>query len=180
MADSFDYGKAYEQVSRDLKKALAERDRLDKKITSMRQTLTALAASCEEEGIEVEQSLEAQYLLESSPLTEEILGVLRVVYPHYHRATVIKHKLEQLGHDMAKYTNPLATIHMILKRQIEAGTVEPGTNEAGEKLYRAPNPMRLGAFAKLPVAPIATPQQVADWQKAQNLAEAITKRIKKK
>src|SRR5437764_5752726 len=53
MSDSFDYRKAYEQVSRDLKKALADRDALDNKITNMRKTLAAMAASCESEGIEI-------------------------------------------------------------------------------------------------------------------------------
>jgi hypothetical protein len=137
MADSFDYRKAYEQVRSDLGNAIDERDRLDRKIATMRKTLTALAASCESEGIEIESSLEAEYLLENSTLPDEILSVLSMAYPRYHRATVIKEKLEQIGIDMSKYKNALATIHMILKRQIEAGKVEPGTNAAGEKLYRA-------------------------------------------
>jgi endonuclease/exonuclease/phosphatase (EEP) superfamily protein YafD len=136
MADSFDYGSAYEQVGRDLKNAIAERDRLEMKITTLRQTLTALAASCEQQGIEIEQSQEALYLLESSTLPDEILTVLRAAYPGYHRANTNKNKLELLGHDMSKYQNPLATIHMILKRQIEADKVESSKNKAGEKLFR--------------------------------------------
>lgn len=137
MAESFDYGKAYEQVSRELKSALEERERLDKKIITTRQTLAALAASCEQQGVEIQQSPEAEYLLENSPLPDEILSVLKAAYPGYHRATIIKEKLEQLGHDMRRYQNPLATIHMILKRQIESGKVETGSNQAGEKLFRA-------------------------------------------
>src|SRR3954468_4337437 len=81
MADTFDYRKAYEQVSHDLKNALEERESLDRKIQSMRQTLTGLEASCESLGIEIEQSAEAMFFLESSSLPEEILAILRAVYP---------------------------------------------------------------------------------------------------
>jgi hypothetical protein len=144
MAESFDYGKAYKQVSNDLKSLLAERERLDRKISKARQTLEALATSCEEEGIEVEPSAEAQYLLESATLPDEILGILDRAYPNYHRATIIRDKLEQLGHDMSQYRNPLATIHMILKRQIEAGKVETGTNKQKEKLFRASHKRIMG------------------------------------
>jgi hypothetical protein len=136
MVDSFDYRKAYEQVSRDLKEALGQRDHLDAKIMGMRSTLSALATACEGAGIDIQPSAEADHIIASSSLPDEILAILRATYPGYHRATVIKEKLEQLGHDMSKYRNPLATIHMILKRQIEAYRVETATNAAGERLYR--------------------------------------------
>jgi hypothetical protein len=106
----------------------------------MRTTLTALAASCENAGIDIEHSAEADYMIASSSLPDEILGILKAAYPGYHRATVIKEKLEQLGHDMSRYRNPLATIHMVLKRQVEALKAETATNAAGERLYRARKP----------------------------------------
>lgn len=136
MADTFDYRKAYEQISRDLKNALEERELLDAKIIGIRQTLSGLEASCESLGIDIEPSREAIFIREKSTLTEEIIKVLGATYPGYHRATVIKQKLEQLGHELSKYRNPLATIHMILKRQIEAGNVEINRNATGEKLFR--------------------------------------------
>jgi hypothetical protein len=134
--EEFDYRKAYEQISRDLKKALEERDHLDAKISAIRTTITALAASCERAGIEIEHSAEAEHMVVSSSLPEEILSILRAAYPGYHRATVIKEKLEQLGHDLSRYKNPLATIHMILKRQVDALKAETAVNAAGERLYR--------------------------------------------
>jgi len=129
--------KTYEKYQRELADLLSKKALLDRTIIAVRQTLQGLAALCEAENIEIDASPEAEYLLETSALPDEILSVLRARHPGYHRATIIKQQLEKLGHDMSKYKNPLATIHMVLKRLIEADKVETGTNEAGEKLYRA-------------------------------------------
>lgn len=132
------YRLAYEAAQRELAELLHERERIDKRTVTVRENLKALASLCEGFGSEVPPSPEADYLLENSALPDEILAILRAEYPGYHRATVIKTRLERLGHEMGKYQNPLATIHMILKRQFEAGKVETATNARGEKLYRAP------------------------------------------
>ncbi len=141
MSDSFDYGRAYEQISQDLKKALADRDALDNKITTMRKTLASIAASCESEGIEIKRSPEAEYLLETSTLTDEVVNVLRNEYPAWLFPTKIKSRLERLGHDLSKYNNPMATIHMILRRLLEANPprIQQIPSEDGTKMmYRAP------------------------------------------
>lgn len=127
----------YERFRGELANLIARKAEIEKRIIAVRQTLEGLSVLCESEGVEIEPSSEAQYLLETSRLPDEILGILRATYPGYHRATVIKQKLEQLGHDMGKYQNPLATIHMVLKRLVEADKVETGTNKDQEKLYRA-------------------------------------------
>lgn len=158
MADSFDYRKAYEQVSRDLKEALEQRDHLDAKITAMRGTLNALAASCESAGIDIEQSPEAEHMIASSSLPDEILAILKAQYPGYHRATIIREKLEQLGHDLRRYKNPLATIHMVLKRQVEACKAETAVNRAGERLYRYRQPMG-GRMVRLAQKKMTPPPQ---------------------
>ena len=134
MENSSSYWKAYEHAQRELKDLLVQQEKLETRIVIVRQSLQTLASLCESQ----DSTPEAEYLLENSALPDEILSILRAVYPSYHRATIIKTQLERLGHDMTKYQNPLATIHMILKRLVDAGKVETGTNKAAEKLYRAP------------------------------------------
>jgi len=129
--------KAYDAARKELVELLHEQERIEKRLVVVRENIQGLAALCESEGVDVSPSKEAHYLLQSSTLPDEILAILRSIYPAFHRATIIKIKLEKLGHDMSKYQNPLATIHMILRRLMNQGKVETGTNAKGKKLYRA-------------------------------------------
>ncbi len=141
MAPSFDYQKAFEEVKSDLAQLIRQRDELEKQITTTRVTLESLAAHCASKGIEIEPSIEAEYLLGSSTLTDEIVHILRAEYPAWLFPAQIKQRLERLGHDMGKYTNPLATIHQTLKRLLDAQNprIQQHPSEDGSRMmYRAP------------------------------------------
>jgi len=136
MKDSPDYGKAYRHVSRELKNALHEREKLDNRITTLRKRIAALAANCQDEGIEIEPSAEAEYLLENTGLTDDIVNILKVHSPAWLFPWQVKNKLEQLGYDMSNYKNPLATIHMVLKRLSESSRIQ-NLDFDGKAAYRA-------------------------------------------
>jgi len=134
---SSDYRKAYESAKRELTDLFAKQQEIEKRIALVRQSLQALAALSESEGVQIEPSSDAVYLLEHSTLAEEIRVILKLAYPAYMRPHVVKANLEQLGHDLSQYQNPQATIHMVLKRMAESGEAQENTlPEHGKKVYR--------------------------------------------
>jgi hypothetical protein len=141
MGTSSDYRKAYDTAKQELADLLAKQQEVGTRIIVVRESLQTLAALCESEGIELDPSMEATYLLEHSSLADEIRTILNSVHPGYLRPHTIKGDLERLGHDLTQYQNPQSTIHMILKRMVESGEVQEAIvpNE-GKKTYRLSRP----------------------------------------
>lgn len=143
MSPVIEYQNAYDSAKRELADLLAQRQETERRIVLVRQSLQTLAGLCESEGVEIQPSAEASYLLEQSTLADEIRSILKSAWPECVRPRHVKVALERLGHDLAKYQNPQATIHMVLKRMAESGEIEelpiPGE---GKKTYRfkAPRP----------------------------------------
>jgi len=143
MTNSTDYQKAYESAKQELADLLAKQQEAERRIVLVRQSLQTLASLCESEGVELNPSIEASYLLENSTLADEIRRVLKAASPEWLRPRHIKFALERLGHDLAQYQNPQATIHMVLKRMAESGEVQEHTlPRDGKRTYRftGPNP----------------------------------------
>jgi hypothetical protein len=87
-----------------------ERDALDARIARLRQTIAALEAVCDE----------APSFDEG--LTEACRTVLKAASQPLSAVDVRGH-LGALGLPMAKYSNPLASVHTVLKRLASAGEV---------------------------------------------------------
>jgi hypothetical protein len=136
MTDSSDYRKAYETAQRELAELLQIQEGLEKRIVLVRQNVQGLKALCESEDIEISPSHEAQYLLDHSALPDEIVNILKARYPDELRPVDVRQQLEKLGHDMDAYTNPLATIHMVLKRLVEANRIRERQHAQGFRVYR--------------------------------------------
>ena len=112
---------------------------LEKRILVMRQSLQMLATLCGEEEIEIALSPDAAYFLEKSTLGDEIRSILIAQYPGWMRPNQVRETIENIGHDLKKYANPQATVHMILKRMVEAGEAQETTwPDDGKKIYRIP------------------------------------------
>src|SRR5277367_3071811 len=111
-----DYGRDYEAAKQDLAKLIESQEDTARKIIQARKKLELLAALCESEDIEIEPSREAEALLSNTSIADEIRMILRAKYPKWLRPHDLKGDLEDLGHDLKKYSNPQATIHMVLKR----------------------------------------------------------------
>lgn len=147
MSASPEYQNAYESAKRELADLLTQQQETERRIVLVRQSLQTLAGLCESEGVEVRPSAEASYLLDQSTLADEIRAILRAASPKCVRPRHVKFALERLGHDLNKYQNPQATIHMVLKRMAESGELEelpvPGT---GKKAYRFNGPRPSASF----------------------------------
>jgi hypothetical protein len=139
------YRKAYETAKQELTDLIATQDKLEKRKLVLRKLIETLAGICDSEGIAVEPSAEADYLRMRTTLADEIRAILRSHYPGWCQPLQLKKELEALGHDLEKYTNPQATIHMVLKRMAESGEAQEGTTpEDGKKAYRSSTLHSLG------------------------------------
>jgi hypothetical protein len=130
--------KAYKATQRDLDRLLSQQQKLEKEIVSIRKTLQELHSFCEFAGLQVEPASGA-YLLEKSELRDEIRSILIANYPGWTRPNQVVAELERIGHDLTRFSNPQASIQMVLKRMVEAEeaqeTVWPPD---GKKIYRVP------------------------------------------
>jgi hypothetical protein len=137
-----DYRKAYECAKQELTDLLAKQQFIEKRIVVVRQSLQTLASLCESEGVKIEPSAEAEYLLDNHSLADEVRKILNSVHPGYLRPHQIKVDLQRLGVDLTRYSNPQAAIQMILKRMVEAGDVQEAVvPKEGKKTYRVSSPM---------------------------------------
>jgi hypothetical protein len=130
-----DYRKAYASAKRELAEILSEQERLQKKLVVVRQLIQVLTNLCEDEGIEVPSSEQAEYLLTNTSVADEIRSILRAQHPEWMRPKDVRDQLKRLGKDVTSFRNPLATIHMILKRLAESNQAEESTNSEGKKIY---------------------------------------------
>jgi hypothetical protein len=144
MAPPNDYVKAYDSAKRELDDLLAKQREIERRIIVLRQSLQTLATLAESEGVQIEPSTVAAYFLENSTLADEIRSLLKSAWPGYLRPNWIKNNLATLGHDLSKYQNPQASIHMVLKRMVESGEVTEATipdgPDAGKQTYRIVGP----------------------------------------
>jgi hypothetical protein len=136
MAKSPDYRKAYDAARKELSDLLIEQNRVSKRLMVVRKSIQTLAALCEEQGIEIQHSEIAEALVAELTLADEIRNILRSQGKYWTKPLWIKAEIERLGHDLSNYTNPQASIQMVLKRMKEAGEVEDQTNAEGKKEYR--------------------------------------------
>jgi hypothetical protein len=137
--DSSEYSRAYEAAKRELAELLASEERFQKRKMELRKTIDALSTLCETESLDIDPSAEAVYLLQNTTLADEIRSILHYNYPLWTPPGTIKLMLEDLGHDLSRYRNPQATIHMVLKRIVEAGEGEESISDDGKQVYRAPS-----------------------------------------
>jgi hypothetical protein len=96
-------------------------------------------ALCESEGIGIEPSPDASYLLTKVTLADEIRMVLRALYPLWLRSQEVRNHLARLGHDMTKYSNPQAAVIMVMKRMHDSREIEETVSPEGKRSYRCAN-----------------------------------------
>jgi len=137
MTDSSkEYRAAYDAAQRELAELLQIQQALEKRIIVVRQNVQSLKDLCESEAIKIPPSKEAQYLLSHSSMPDEIESVLKAKHPEELRAADIKREMERLGHDWGEHTNPLAMVHMVLKRLVEAKRIRERQHTQGFRVYQ--------------------------------------------
>jgi len=132
---SSDYKRAYESARKELADLLLEQEKIDKRLVIVRKSLQTFAELCANEGIEIDPSAEAAYLLEHSTLADDIRAILNAHHGLFYRPSAIKDELQRLGHDLSQYGNSQSTIHMVLKRMVQSGDVEEKKDGEGKLSY---------------------------------------------
>jgi len=133
---SSEYKRAYDAAKDELAGLLETQIRLEKRKIELRKTIEVLASLCESEGVEIEPSVDAADILETSTLADEIRAILRTNMFGEYRPNEIKAELAKLGCDLSKYGNPQATIHMVLKRMVESKHVKESQDSQGKYVYQ--------------------------------------------
>jgi len=133
----------YENAKAELEKLEGEKAELEaaleareKQIAALERTVNFLAPMVGQEAVPV--------AAESTGMTGSIREILKKS-PEPLTASEIRDGLEKLGFDMKSYSNPLATIHTVLRRLAEAEEVET-THASPGKRYAVPLKFRGVSF----------------------------------
>src|SRR6202044_1696882 len=108
-----DYLKAYDTAAGELEMLLADQEKREARILSLRRTLNVLSTLCQQEGLNTTE-MDERYahligLIESS-LTNDIYKIIKDSMVKL-TASEIREALIQLGGSAAENSNPLASIH---------------------------------------------------------------------
>lgn len=133
-----DYERAYEAAEKELGDLLTHQEHIANRILALRQTLTSLAALCKQEDVDFEPGIGAEALIDRMGITEDILSILRAIYPTTLTAMQVRDRLKDLGYDLEqRYQNPLATIYVVLNRLKDKDDAIEEKIEDGKKVYKA-------------------------------------------
>jgi len=129
------YRKIVTLYSAALHKLLDQRDKLNRKIEHTAELISA-NANFLPDGERAAQLQKLAEMVAGPPgFTDSIRNVLRNVPSQALTAKQVRDLLRGAGFDLSSYTNPLASIHTILKRLAERGEVEVSKSN-GEVHYR--------------------------------------------
>jgi len=118
-----------------LRKLLDERDQLNRKIENTAELISANANFLPEEERAAQLQKLAEMVAGPPGFTDSVRNVLRNVPSQALTAKKVRDLLRCAGFDLSSYTNPMASIHTILKRLAERGEVEV-SESSGEIRYR--------------------------------------------
>jgi hypothetical protein len=105
-----EYRRALDAAVREYEKAIADRTQLDARIAQLQHSIAALTRLC---GFEPTVSF---------GLTDACRLVLRNAAEPL-TATQVRDRLVSIGLDLARYSNPLASIHTVLRRMRDGGEI---------------------------------------------------------
>jgi len=127
---STDYRRALEAAMKEYEQLGADRQRIDKRLSELAQTIGTLSRLC---GLTPTVSW---------GLTDACRTVLRNAGAPM-TAAAVRDRLEAIGYDLSGYSNALAAIHTTLKRLRDAGELDTATagtvGKVGYLWQRGPN-----------------------------------------
>ena len=129
------YRNAIRLHSYQLKKVVAERDKLNRRIEQLADYIRS-NASFLPDAERVKEIEKMDQLVAGPPgFTDSVRNVLRNKPRYSANAIGVRNLLMESGYDLAQYSNPLASIHTILKRLAKSGEVETSMRD-GELYYQ--------------------------------------------
>lgn len=129
------YRKAITFYSLALRKLLDQREQLNRKIEHTAELISANANFLPEDERAAQLQKLAEMVAGPPGFTDSVRLVLRNVPSQALTAKKVRDLLRGAGFDLSSYTNPLASIHTILKRLAERGEVVVSESD-GEFRYR--------------------------------------------
>jgi len=118
-----EYVKALDAAVREYEQALADQSALESRVAHLRQSILHLTKLCGyEPTVPFGLTDACRLVLQNAPSPLTAVG--------------IRDRLEQIGFDLDRYTNPLAAIHTTLKRMTEAGEAAPAADEMSRTAYQ--------------------------------------------
>ena len=118
-----------------LGKLVAKREKLNQEISRVSDLVVANANFLpEEEKADQLEQLE-QLVAEPPGFTESVRNIMKANAIHPATALQVREMMAKDGFDLRAYSNPLASIHTILKRLAERGEVTTSVND-GQTYYR--------------------------------------------
>jgi hypothetical protein len=113
------YKQAFEKARKDLLNAIHQRDQWTLEIAKLQPVVKSLAGRLQEQGSKISLITAESYLI---PVQELVLACVRGSITAV-SAMDVRDKLDSIGYDLSKYSNPLAVIHGALNRLEKAGDI---------------------------------------------------------
>jgi hypothetical protein len=120
---SVDFPAWYQNAKADLEKLQADRAELERQLEGLESQIAVLERTVNFLAPLVGEQPQPAIPPEGVGMTDSVREILRKS-PEPMTASEIRDSLERLGFDMKSYSNPLATIHTVLRRLTEADEVE--------------------------------------------------------
>ncbi len=119
---------------RELARLLKQRQGTDQKIAQLQPIINHLEGLCRELGDRAARENAAKVEL-TTGLTELARVTLEEAYMPL-SAGEVKQRMERKGFDFSKYSNPLASVHVVLQRLVKHGQVKVIPQKGGKKAYQ--------------------------------------------
>jgi len=139
------YAEALTAAREELEHLLEQQDMLQIRIARVRQSIAALSSLCDEAPTT------------DLGLTDAVRSVLRGSVEAL-AAAEVKERLAALGLALASHVNPLASVHTVLKRLVQAGEARSTKGYGGKTVYWYWHPSQVIAIASA-VSPAPSPRK---------------------
>ena len=131
------YDRALYQANQDLARLLVQREKLDRKLARL-QVVVADLENLRAELMQKHLDREIDHVIKAD-LERGITETSRLILKEKFfpmTASDLKKSMEAKRLDLARYSNPLAVIHTVLKRLVRSGEVKVVPQERGKKAYQ--------------------------------------------
>jgi hypothetical protein len=128
------YRRDLQARKRELVTLLTQRQKIDQRMAQLQPVINHLEGLCRELGEKV-----AHETAVNLELTTGLTDLARVTLQEAYIAVSagdLKNRMQDKGFDFSKYSNPLASIHTVLRRLVKSGEVRVVPQKGGKKTYQ--------------------------------------------